>query len=195
MTRPRPFTVTALLHLAILCVAIGGGLAASPAAAQDSKDPDTYVDPEFRFRVKKVDSRNWKFSTPGKNHGSLRLQLDHLIGGKKDFIRILFNVWDAKTRKTSEKTVFEQYVNSVKEQYSEIREQETRDRDRFGRYPSQSYRAVGRLASDKTEIRHMKVHVFKYRNSIYAVVILHEPGMEKEYAEDLEYIEKNFRAS
>jgi len=169
-------------------------VAAALALQESSKDEEkSFTDPDFRFQAKLPQARFWSMTVP-KSHGSLRLQMEHIIGGKKDFVRVAFHAYDGKKMRNTEKEILDQFATGMRKEFSEIQEQETKDKDRWGRYRTMSYRIYGRLADDRTVIRVMRVHVFKVKNTLYSVVFILDPGMEEKYAEDLGFIEKNFRA-
>ena len=48
-----------------------------PAVAGTPRDqaPHTFTDPDFRFRVKKLESTQWKFTQPKSTSGDLRIRI------------------------------------------------------------------------------------------------------------------------
>lgn len=181
--------------LAILLIALHAAAVTPGAAAGDPDDAEAmeFVDEQFRFKMRKTDSRHWRFTAIKRQSGSLRAQLEHRIGGRKDILRIQVHAWENKKLGATEERHLDRWQNEIDKQFSEIVERKTDTRSRFGRYTCRSYTAYGRLTRDGSQLRKVTAHVFKYKKNMYTVVVTHEPNMDVKYAADLRFIAKNFR--
>ncbi len=168
----------------------------TPTHAQRGQKEDStkHVDREFAFRVDRPDSRHWSFRPAKGDSSAMRLEINHVIGGKKDFIRYQIYAYEMKILNKTETQHLGRWTEEVKKLFSEIVEQEAKGRDRFGRHKTQSFSAYGKLKSDPTEIRRITAHVFKEKSFMYTVVEVHEPKMDEKYADDMKTIERSFKA-
>lgn len=179
--------------IAILATAF---LFPSATHAQRSKEKDStkHIDRNFAFRVERPDSRHWSFRPAKGDSSNMRLEINHVIGGKKDFIRYQIYAYETKILNKTESEHLARWTAELKKQFSEIVEQDSNGRDRFSRYKTQSYTAYGKLKNDPTQIRRITAHIFKHKSFMYTIVQIHEPKMDEKYAKDMKAIEKSFRA-
>jgi len=181
--------------LGILVVGFfASGVAPAVAGGKD-RDATRWLDRDVGFRIERADSEHWHFRGPRRDSDGMRLEIEHHIGGKKDRIRVQIWAWDLTRIQGGESVHLERWRGRIREQLSEIAEEKTDERDRFGRYRTRSYSAYGRLEKDETQIRRMTAHVFKTRGHLYTIFIVHEPEMDEKYDKDLRVLERSFRAS